>query len=53
MREAVLIGRAGRTCSPRVNTVGEVGIDALLEGPATGFDDKGNEDSDLLATAFG
>jgi hypothetical protein len=47
------MGRATRTCSLRGNIVDEVGIDALLEGSATGLDGKGSEDSGLLATALG
>jgi hypothetical protein len=49
MREAVLMGRATRISSPHGCIGEETGIDALFDGPAPGFDDNGNEDSDLLA----
>ena len=51
MREAVLIGRAGRTGSPHGTIVEDAGIDALLDGPGTGLDENGNEDIGRLATA--
>jgi hypothetical protein len=53
MREDVLMGRAPRICSPQGRTGEETGVEALFEGPTPGFDESGNEVSDLLANAFG
>jgi hypothetical protein len=53
MREAVLMGRAPRICSPHGSSGEETGIDALFEVRAIGFDESGNEVSDLLANVLG